>query len=173
MSRFIPPLKKGQLRKYGYSARGTTAERHTALKKAVKAYGAGNVIQKLNAVSILNRNRTPSFLTKVFRKDLVWVRNTYLKGGSKSKKGTVKRRKSRGTIRKSRKVSPSKRKSSRKTKTLASKKRKSRKKTKKSKRKSGKKTRGKKSKRKSRKRPPCKSGKIRAGSVIYCVDTIK
>jgi hypothetical protein len=39
-SRGIGPLKPGKLKAFGYSSTKSTEERHTAIKRAVKAYGA-------------------------------------------------------------------------------------------------------------------------------------
>jgi len=69
------PLKKGELAKYGYTFRGTEAERHAALKKAVSEYGSTGVFRKLNAVAKLTKRASPK-AANVFSKDREWVRKS-------------------------------------------------------------------------------------------------
>jgi hypothetical protein len=69
------PLKKGELAKHGYSFRGSEAERHAALKKAIAEYGSTGVFRKLNAVSKLTRRVSPK-AANVFSKDREWVHKT-------------------------------------------------------------------------------------------------
>jgi hypothetical protein len=69
------PLKKGELAKHGYTFRGTEAERHAALKKAVAEYGSTGVFRKLNAVAKLTKRASPK-AANVFVKDREWVRKT-------------------------------------------------------------------------------------------------
>ena len=84
-SRRIPPLKKGLLKKYGYSADKSASERHSSLRKASKAYGPGGLVRKLNAICVLNRNRSPKNASK-FCADKRWVQNTLLKKKSSSRR---------------------------------------------------------------------------------------
>ena len=72
MSKVIPPLKKGKLRDFGYSASETTTLRHKALDKAVKEYGATSVARKLTAVATLQKNTNPKAST-IFKKDEKYV----------------------------------------------------------------------------------------------------
>lgn len=76
--RLIKSTDKGDLRRFGYSSKKSEIARHRALNKAVKAYGAVNVIQKLNAVCVLNRFRNPTVAIK-FCEDKWWVQKNYLK----------------------------------------------------------------------------------------------
>lgn len=70
-------FKKNSLGKYGYKTNIAVTQRHAALEKAIKAYGAHSVWSKLNAVSILNKNRSPK-TANVFTTDKNWVKRTHL-----------------------------------------------------------------------------------------------
>ena len=70
-------LHKFALSNYGYSSKDTKIKRHIALKKAIDKYGAHNVWQKLNLVSILSKNRSP-VTSNVFTLDKNWVKSTYI-----------------------------------------------------------------------------------------------
>jgi hypothetical protein len=72
----IAPLRKGELRKHGYIFRLGSDERHSALKKAVKEFGALGVYRKLNAVAKLSKRTAPD-ASKVFKADREWVKKTY------------------------------------------------------------------------------------------------
>lgn len=65
-------LRKGTLGKHGYKTSFTREERHTALRKAVKAESYAGVIRKLNAVSILQRRTNPK-VYDILRSDMKWV----------------------------------------------------------------------------------------------------
>lgn len=69
----ITPLRKGELKKYGYSFRKPDLERHEALRKAVKEFGVLGVYRKLDAVAKLSVRAAPKAST-VFKKDRNWVR---------------------------------------------------------------------------------------------------
>ena len=73
----IGPLKKGHLKKCGYSTKKTMKLRRKSLKCAVKKYGALSTFRKLNAIAILNKNRS-SELSKKMIKDRNWVKKTYM-----------------------------------------------------------------------------------------------
>ncbi len=83
----IPLLRKGLLTRFGYHGHLDKEKRHKALKKAVKEYSAGNVVKKLNAIYVLNRNTNPS-LAKIYNSDKKWVQINYETRRSKSKKST-------------------------------------------------------------------------------------
>jgi hypothetical protein len=72
----IPPLAKGTLGKYGYSAKISTVKRRAALAKAVKAYGRNTVIRKLNAVKTLQKNKNPK-VSSIFSSDMKWIQGKY------------------------------------------------------------------------------------------------
>ncbi len=69
----IAPLRKGELLKYGYTYRKSDVERHEALRKAVKEFGALGVYRKLNAVAKLSVRAAPK-ASAIFKKDKEWVR---------------------------------------------------------------------------------------------------
>jgi hypothetical protein len=69
----ITPLRKGELKKYGYSFRKSDLERHEALRKAVKEFGVLGVYRKLNAVAKLAVRAVPK-ASSIFKKDRDWVR---------------------------------------------------------------------------------------------------
>ena len=71
----IGTLKKGLLIKFGYQnvTQLSEQQRHEALKKAIRAYGALSVFRKLNAVYVYNRKTNPSH-SRIFKTDRDWVR---------------------------------------------------------------------------------------------------
>ncbi len=72
----IGRLRKGELKRYGYSFRLSEAQRHAALQEAVKHYGATGVYRKLNAVAKLTMRTIPS-AAKTFASDRNWVRSRF------------------------------------------------------------------------------------------------
>jgi len=70
----IGTLRKGLLIKYGYEnvTSLSVVQRHTALNKAIRAYGALSVSRKLNAVYIYNRKTNPS-ASRIFKADRDWT----------------------------------------------------------------------------------------------------
>lgn len=72
MSKVIPPLQKGKLRDFGYSVKEPATQRHKALDKAVKEYGATSVARKLTAVATLQKNTNPK-ASSTFKKDEKYV----------------------------------------------------------------------------------------------------
>ena len=81
----VPKAKKGQfslvpkgsLTKYGYSSTLPIAVRRKALEKAVSAYGANDVVEKLRAVALLQSKRSPATAHK-FADDAAWVMQNYV-----------------------------------------------------------------------------------------------
>lgn len=71
----IGVLKKGNLVQFGYEkiAALSSTDRHTALRKAVHAYGALTVWRKLNALSIYTR-RTSPMTSRTAKEDMDWIR---------------------------------------------------------------------------------------------------
>jgi hypothetical protein len=69
----IAPLRKGELLKHGYTYRKSDLERHEALRKAAKEFGALGVYRKLNAVAKLSKRTEPK-ISSVFKKDRDWVK---------------------------------------------------------------------------------------------------
>jgi hypothetical protein len=72
----IGPLKKGELKKHGYSYRLPELQRQVALTKAIQEFGALDTYRKLNAVTKLTQRTAPD-AHKVFGKDRNWIRKTY------------------------------------------------------------------------------------------------
>lgn len=72
----IAPLRKGELLKFGYVYRKTDMERHEALRKAVKQFGALGVYRKLDAVSKLSKRTAPR-ASVTFKKDRDWVKRHF------------------------------------------------------------------------------------------------
>ena len=72
----IPPLQKGTLTEYGYHFDKTPIARHRALNKAYKAHGYAKIVRKLNAISVLNKNRDPN-VTETAKEDMEWLKNKY------------------------------------------------------------------------------------------------
>lgn len=70
----IPPLKKGNLTKFGYHSQDSEAMRHTSLKKAAAAYGNGKVRQMLNAVVVLNKTRNRP-AAAIFKQDIAYLQS--------------------------------------------------------------------------------------------------
>ena len=70
----IGTLRKGLLAKYGYHnvTELSQQQRHTAINKAIRAYGALSVSRKLNAVYVYNRKTNPS-AARVFKADRDYV----------------------------------------------------------------------------------------------------
>lgn len=69
-------LRKGDLIKYGYQYRLSDLLREKALKKAIDAYGALSVYQKLNAVAKLSSGRAPD-AHKIFVRDRNWIQGNF------------------------------------------------------------------------------------------------
>jgi hypothetical protein len=71
-------LKKNDLGKFGYRhvKSMSVKDRHSALTKAVGAYGALSVFRKLNVVYILTRKKTVS-ASKIFLQDRDWIKATF------------------------------------------------------------------------------------------------
>ncbi len=68
----IGPLKKGLMKKVGYSVTAPTSRRRAAVNRAVKKYGKTSTIRKLNAVAVYTRRRSP-MKSRTFRSDMKYV----------------------------------------------------------------------------------------------------
>lgn len=76
--KLIPKLKKGELTEFGYSLSERLADdRRKGLKKAIKKYGALSVMRKLNAVSTLLKNTSPTKSIRA-KADSKWITREYL-----------------------------------------------------------------------------------------------
>ena len=72
----IGPLRKGELKKHGYSFNLTEPQRHAALKSAVGEFGTLGVYRKLDAVAKLFMRTVPD-AAKVFKADRDWVKKHF------------------------------------------------------------------------------------------------
>jgi hypothetical protein len=73
-------LKKGELKRFGYSAFKSMSARHKALARAIKEYGDPlGVYRKLNILATMQRYRQPE-LAKKFLADRNWVGKKYMIG---------------------------------------------------------------------------------------------
>jgi len=70
------PLRKGTLRKYGYSTHDTTLVRRAALARSVRANSPLKTFRKLNAVMVYNKGRPKLYRT--FKADRNWVKRQYM-----------------------------------------------------------------------------------------------
>ena len=75
----IGKLRHGLLAKFGYSHVSSLSlhQRHVALEKAIKAYGALSVFRKLNAVYVYSRKTAPSS-SRIFKVDRDWIGTKYI-----------------------------------------------------------------------------------------------
>ena len=69
----IGPLRKGQLRKFGYSYKLPEPFRHSALLKAIAADGRTTIYHRLDAVAKLTVSTAPE-ASRIFAADRNWVR---------------------------------------------------------------------------------------------------
>lgn len=72
----IGPLRKGELKKYGYSYKLPEGQRRVALQRAIAKMGALNTYRKLNAVAKLSERSAPA-ASASFSADRNWIRATY------------------------------------------------------------------------------------------------
>ena len=68
----LGPLRKGELKKHGYVYLKPEHERHEALNKAVKEFGALGVYHKLDAIAKLSMRTAPE-ASRVFKLDRKWI----------------------------------------------------------------------------------------------------
>lgn len=75
----IGPLREGDLSRFGYDKVTTLSvgQRHLALARAVREYGALSLFRKLNAVYVYTRRSSPAS-SRIFKADRDWVRATYM-----------------------------------------------------------------------------------------------
>lgn len=72
----IGPLRKGELRKFGYSYKLPEEQRRSALQRAISKMGALDTYRKLNAVAKLSERTAPA-ASASFSADRNWIKNTY------------------------------------------------------------------------------------------------
>jgi len=61
---------KGSLKKFGYSSKSSEKDRHKSLLEAIKEYGKDEVIKKVNALAVLNKNKP---IGNIFQNDLKFI----------------------------------------------------------------------------------------------------
>jgi Family of unknown function (DUF5771) len=74
----IGALRKGELKKYGYSSSKSDQARHAALRKAVDSFGALGVFRKLVAVANYTVRTQPE-KSRVYREDAKWIKESFSK----------------------------------------------------------------------------------------------
>lgn len=72
----IGPLRKGELKKHGYTSSADVETRHKALESAISEFGPLGTYRKLNAVAKLTTRTVPKAST-TFAADRNWIRSTY------------------------------------------------------------------------------------------------
>lgn len=72
----IGPLKKGLMKKVGYSVSAKASTRRRAVDKAVKRYGKLSTLRKLNAVAVYTR-RTSPVKSRKFKSDVKYIQKKY------------------------------------------------------------------------------------------------
>lgn len=80
----IGPLKKGELRAFGYSADDSEEKRHKSLRAASKKYSSLSVLRKLNALATYNKRTQPEHAI-VYKADREYMSELHKKEKSKSK----------------------------------------------------------------------------------------
>jgi hypothetical protein len=71
-TRTIAVLKPGMLTSFGYHIDLPMKERHTALKKAYKAYGYSKLIKRLNILVVYNKYKHPE-IASIAHKDMEFI----------------------------------------------------------------------------------------------------
>ena len=72
----IGPLKKGLMKRVGYSVGAKAKTRRRAVDRAVKKYGKLSTLRKLNAVAVYTR-RTSPVKSRKFKSDVKYVQKKY------------------------------------------------------------------------------------------------
>ena len=72
----IGPLKKGLLKRTGYSVTAKAKTRRRAVDVAVKKYGKLSTLRKLNAVAVYTR-RTSPVKSRKFKSDVKYIQKKY------------------------------------------------------------------------------------------------
>ncbi|MGQ4834530.1 MAG: hypothetical protein ACP6IS_11635 [Candidatus Asgardarchaeia archaeon] len=76
--RGIKIKRPGSLKKIGYDPDHSKHARHIALGKAVKRYGYGTTVRKLNAIRVLTKRRDRKH-SRIYEQDLKWLQKKYKK----------------------------------------------------------------------------------------------
>jgi len=70
------PIRKGELKKYGYIYNESIEKRRDAIREAIKEFGTLGVYHKLDAIAKLSRRTVPE-AAEVFRTDREWLKAHY------------------------------------------------------------------------------------------------
>ena len=76
--KLIKVLKKGELKKYGYTSKLSEKNRHMALDKAVKAEGPLVILRRLTPIATLTKKTSPKS-SKIFEADKVYIQKKYFR----------------------------------------------------------------------------------------------
>lgn len=74
--RKIKIRRPGSLKKLGYDPDYSRHARHIALGKAVRKYGYGTTVRKLNAVRVLTKRKDKKH-SRIYEQDLKWLQKRY------------------------------------------------------------------------------------------------
>lgn len=94
---------EGTFGRYGYKTTNTAISRRRSLARVARAKGAGMTVRRLNALVVLNKNRSPA-LSRKFKSDMKWVQAKFNTNKKSKRKSRVKntRKSPRKSTRKSR-----------------------------------------------------------------------
>jgi len=70
-------LRKGVLSPFGYSVKKGIPARRVALKKAMGKMTYSELVKRLNALYVLNKNTNPQYASR-YRSDMQWVQKNYV-----------------------------------------------------------------------------------------------
>jgi hypothetical protein len=74
----IGPVRKGVLKKYGYSIDASAKTRHGAIRRAIKAYGRNSVMKKINSIYVWFKNSNKR-ISAIAQRDKNWIKKNYPK----------------------------------------------------------------------------------------------
>lgn len=74
----IGKLKRGDLKTLGYDPMASANVRHAAIERAVRRYGPGSTLRKLNAIATYTKRTVPS-RSKTYRTDKNYVQKKYFR----------------------------------------------------------------------------------------------
>lgn len=69
----IPMKHKGSLKKFGFSLKEAMSKQYQSLVPAISEYGKGKVVEKLNALRVMFKNKDPDY-SEELSKDIAFVR---------------------------------------------------------------------------------------------------
>lgn len=72
----IGPLRSGDLTSLGYTTSAPAARRHQVIEMAVRKYGPGSTLRKLNAIATYTKRTAPS-RSRTYKSDKNYVQKKY------------------------------------------------------------------------------------------------